>query len=195
MPITDSASEDAPRIGRRGVLGGLLTLPVFPSGALASAPARRPGPFMLGADVTWIAEDEAAGATYAIGDKIMAPLEILRGAGFNYVRLRMFVDPARGYSASAPDRRWGGLERTVALGPRVREAVFDLNGRNAGGGPKPPLLAQGLNGAEAPGAAAPGAPPSASPAPAPRSMGVGGRYQANGQMDVYRGMAKDYGLT
>ena len=73
---------------------------------------------------------------------------------------------------------------------RHQEAIFDLDGRNAGGGPKPDLLSQGINSAEAPGGLA-----NQSPAPKPDPagpMGKGGDYIANDLLDLYRQMAKDY---
>ena len=81
---------------------------------------------------------------------------------------------------------------------------FGRNGRNAGEGPRPNLISQGLNSAEAPGgqrpamAAAPSPAPAPRPAPAPgagpRPMGRGGRYDANAHLDEYRRIARDYGL-
>jgi hypothetical protein len=77
---------------------------------------------------------------------------------------------------------------------RHQEALFDLDGRNAGGGPKPDLLSQGLNGAEAPGGLA-GQPPAqpVAPRPAPTGpIGKGGDYRANALLNLYPKMAKDY---
>ncbi|UIJ45024.1 arabinogalactan endo-1,4-beta-galactosidase [Sphingomonas cannabina] len=113
-------------IGRREALG-LLALSALSSPLHAARrTGARPGPYMLGADITWIAEDEAAGARYFVGGVQRDPIAILKDAGFNWIRLRMFVDPARGYSARAPDRAWGGLARTVELGRRVKAADMGL---------------------------------------------------------------------
>jgi arabinogalactan endo-1,4-beta-galactosidase len=102
-----------------------------------------------------------------------------------------------------PDNRgWG----TFIWEPtRHQEAIFDRNGANAGEGPRPNLLSQGVNAAEAPGGPRPAtapaavpAPPAPRPAPAPgsgpRPMGRGGRYDANAHLDEYRRIARDYGL-
>jgi len=126
-------------IDRRGaVLGGLaLPFAALPPAALSPAelPARaaprptgaRPGPYMLGADVTWIAEDEAAGATYLDRrGRQRDPLAILADAGFNWIRLRVFADPARGYSAGDPAAAWGGIEQAARLGARVKDAGMKL---------------------------------------------------------------------
>lgn len=81
---------------------------------------------MLGADISWIAEDEAAGARYFVGGVRKDPILLLREAGFNWIRLRMFVDPERGYSSAEPDKAWGGLRQTIALGRRVKAAGMGL---------------------------------------------------------------------
>ena len=73
---------------------------------------------------------------------------------------------------------------------RHQEAIFDLDGRNAGGGPKPDLLSQGINSAEAPGGLA-----NQPPAPKPvlsGPIGKGGDYIANDLLDLYRQMAREY---
>lgn len=115
------------KIDRRNALA-LLTLPALPPMAWGAAPREgaRPGPYMLGADVTWIAEDEAAGARFFVGGERKDPFAILKDAGFNYVRLRIFVDPARGYSAGDPANAWGGLRQIVKLGRRVKQAGMGL---------------------------------------------------------------------
>ena len=112
---------------RRDALG-LLALSALPGAAKAAGrrSGARPGPYMLGADVSWIPEDEAVGARYFVDGIGKDPILLLREAGFNWIRLRMFVDPARGYSASDPDRAWGGLAQTVALGRRVKAAGMGL---------------------------------------------------------------------
>lgn len=112
---------------RRATLG-LATLPLLTTPALA-APKKtgaRPGPFLIGADISWIPEDEAAGARYFVKDQQKDPILLLRDAGFNAIRLRIFVDPANGYSKREPDKAWAGLEQTVKLGRRVRDAGLYL---------------------------------------------------------------------
>lgn len=72
---------------------------------------------------------------------------------------------------------------------RHQEAIFLKHGVSAGEGPRPNLLSQGINGAEAPGAAP--APPT------PRKpRDHGGRYDADlNFIRLYQQMAKDYGVT
>lgn len=111
---------------RRDALG-LLALPVLPVPVFAAGKGgARPGPYMLGADISWVPEDEAAGARYYAGGVRRDPIEILSDAGFNYIRLRMFVNPSRGYSAPDPERAWGGLQQTIRLGRRVKAAGMGL---------------------------------------------------------------------
>jgi arabinogalactan endo-1,4-beta-galactosidase len=78
--------------------------------------------FILGADVSWLLEDEAAGATYYDGDVKLDLLELLRARGFNYIRMRTFVDPSApgGYAAGKAEA-WCDLEHTIELAQRVRQ--------------------------------------------------------------------------
>ena len=109
------------RLTRRAALA-LATLP-FP--ALATTPRKsgaRPGPFLIGADISWVPEDEAAGARYFVDGVRKDPVLLMRDAGFNAIRLRIFVDPAKGYSKREPDKAWAGLDQTIKLGRRIRQA-------------------------------------------------------------------------
>lgn len=79
----------------------------------------RPGPFLLGADISWIPEDQANGATYALEGQIADPLAIFAAMGFNAIKLRTFVQPALGY-ARGKQRAWCDLSETIAFGRRIR---------------------------------------------------------------------------
>ncbi|MDG5489759.1 arabinogalactan endo-1,4-beta-galactosidase [Sphingomonas sp. BGYR3] len=103
-------------------------------GALLAAAAPRPAaaksakwPYLIGADVSWIPEDEAVGATYWQDGIRRDPLAILRDAGFNAIKLRQFVDPARGYSAGKPGGPWCDVARNIAFARRVRAADMHLS--------------------------------------------------------------------
>lgn len=112
---------------RRATLG-LAALPLLATPALA-APKKtgaRPGPYLIGADISWIPEDEAAGARFFVKDERKDPILLLRDAGFNAIRLRIFVDPAKGYSKREPDKAWAGLAQTIKLGRRIRDAGLYL---------------------------------------------------------------------
>lgn len=70
------------------------------SGIAGTAPAPE---FMLGADISSVQEAVDAGATYVDTDgKTKDLLEILANHGFNYIRLRTFVDPDALYGYANP---------------------------------------------------------------------------------------------
>lgn len=76
-------------------------------------------PFIIGADISWIPEDEAAGAQYFDRGVRKDIFEILKDYKFNHVRLRIFVNPRNGYS------RNGGfcdLDHTKAMAKRIQQA-------------------------------------------------------------------------
>jgi arabinogalactan endo-1,4-beta-galactosidase len=103
--------------GQRGDLLGTL-LPAADGGGEAGP---RPAPaFLVGADITWVQADEAAGATYSDGAQ-KEILQLLEDHGFNAVRLRTFVDPraADGYD---PQNGYADLAHTIAFGRRVKAA-------------------------------------------------------------------------
>ena len=54
----------------------------------------RVGPFILGAEVSWAPEDEADGAEYFDHGVKKDIFQILKDYEFNYIRLRLFVNPA-----------------------------------------------------------------------------------------------------
>jgi arabinogalactan endo-1,4-beta-galactosidase len=68
---------------------------------------------MLGADLSFVPQELAAGATFTDAGKTADPVRILRAHGANYVRMRLWVDPPAGYSDLAAD---------LALARRVRAA-------------------------------------------------------------------------
>jgi arabinogalactan endo-1,4-beta-galactosidase len=76
--------------------------------------------FYIGADITWVQADESRGATYSDGTQ-KEILQLLKDHGFNYVRMRVFVDPraADGYDKSGG---FGDLAHTITFGKRVKAA-------------------------------------------------------------------------
>jgi len=76
--------------------------------------------FMIGADITWVQAAEARGATYSDGTK-RDIFELLKAHGFNYIRLRMFVDPkaSDGYDQQSG---YADLAHTIAFGKRIKAA-------------------------------------------------------------------------
>lgn len=92
-----------------------------------SPEARRPVETtrMLGADISFLPELEAQGIRFSENGKAEDVFSILKRHGFNYVRLRLFHDPARdsGYS---PGKGFCDLEHTKAMAKRVKNAGMKL---------------------------------------------------------------------
>jgi arabinogalactan endo-1,4-beta-galactosidase len=57
----------------------------------------------LGADLSFTPQELATGATFTDQGRPGTPVTIMRGAGANYVRMRLWVDPPPGYSDLASD--------------------------------------------------------------------------------------------
>jgi arabinogalactan endo-1,4-beta-galactosidase len=76
-------------------------------------------PYMLGADITWTLEDESAGATYSDGGKVQPLEQIMANYGFNYIRIRTFVNPSDsgGYS---PGLGFGDITHTITWAKRMK---------------------------------------------------------------------------
>jgi arabinogalactan endo-1,4-beta-galactosidase len=98
-------------------------------GAPAAADASS-APFVLGAEITWTQEDEANGAVYIDDDGTQKPiLQLLVDHGFNYVRLRTFVDPTQpapdpegGTFAPYSSDGFGDLAHTVTFATSIKAA-------------------------------------------------------------------------
>ena len=73
-----------------------------------------PDSFIKGADISWASEMEASGRSWKKKDGTAAPLmDVLKDCGFNAVRLRVWVNPYKG---------WSGKEDVVAMAQKVKEA-------------------------------------------------------------------------
>jgi arabinogalactan endo-1,4-beta-galactosidase len=90
-------------------------------------------PFLLGADITWTQQDVAGGATYVDNGVTKPILTLLKDHGFNYIRLRTFVDPTQ----SAPNpaggtftpystQGFGDIAHTVAYAQQIKAAGMGL---------------------------------------------------------------------
>ena len=79
--------------------------------------------FILGADVSSLLERERAGAQFYDKGTRGELLSIMKSRGFNYVRIRTWVDPtaAGGYAAGKVDA-WCDLAHTITLAQRVKQA-------------------------------------------------------------------------
>jgi arabinogalactan endo-1,4-beta-galactosidase len=102
MPITD---DDAGAAADGGAAGSV-------AGALAS--------YMIGADISSVQAAEDSGASYSDGTQ-RDILQLLKNHGFNYIRLRTFVDPkaADGYDKQ---NGYADLTHTIRFGKRIKAA-------------------------------------------------------------------------
>lgn len=80
---------------------------------------------MIGADISWLPEQESREKKFYDKDVEKDGISLLKDHGFNYVRLRIFVNPenAEGYS---PDLGYCGLDQTLKMAKRVKEAGMNL---------------------------------------------------------------------
>lgn len=76
---------------------------------------------ILGADISFLPQLEAKGIHFSDNGKEKDAIEILKDHGFNYIRLRLFVNPAdsNGYS---PKEGFCGLQHTLAMAKRIKKA-------------------------------------------------------------------------
>lgn len=80
---------------------------------------------MLGADISFLPQLEAKGMKFYDNNQEKDAIEILKDHGFNYVRLRIFVNPEneKGYS---PEEGFCGLENTLLMAKRIKDAGLNL---------------------------------------------------------------------
>ncbi|MDR2917357.1 MAG: glycosyl hydrolase 53 family protein [Tannerella sp.] len=75
---------------------------------------------VIGADISWVPYQEMKGARFSQNGKEQDVLEILKNNYFNWIRLRLFVDPSaeNGYSKDG----YCGLESTLAMARRIKSS-------------------------------------------------------------------------
>jgi beta-galactosidase len=80
---------------------------------------------MIGADVSFLPQMEDRGRKFYENGREVDAVEFFSDHGFNYIRLRIFVNPEneKGYS---PGRGFCGLEPTLVMARRVRDAGMKL---------------------------------------------------------------------
>ena len=93
-------------------------------------------PYALGADISWIPQRESETVKYAHNGQAKDPVVIFKEQGFNYIRLRLFVDPTATIPGQTCDGSWCpspysakgfcGLESTIAMAKRVKAAGMKL---------------------------------------------------------------------
>ncbi len=86
----------------------------------SSAAAETPPSFFLGADISWVHEQEEQGVRFSDRGAAKDILKLLKDRGFNAVRLRIFNNPRakQGYSAKG----YCDLEHTLAMARRIQSA-------------------------------------------------------------------------
>jgi arabinogalactan endo-1,4-beta-galactosidase len=104
----------------------LSALAALSLAACAAAPADPP--FIIGADISSVQAAEARGIHYSDQGNPKDIFEILKDHGFNYIRLRVFVDPTKPTPRDRPYSMQGfcDLSHTVAMAKRVKEANMGL---------------------------------------------------------------------
>ncbi|MBS1533240.1 MAG: glycosyl hydrolase 53 family protein [Bacteroidetes bacterium] len=76
---------------------------------------------IIGADISFLPELESRGMKFSDKGTPGDPMEIMHAHGFNYIRLRIFVDPSqpKGYS---PNKGFCDLAHTEAMAKRIKAA-------------------------------------------------------------------------
>jgi len=76
---------------------------------------------IMGADISFLPQLEEKGIRFSEGGAEKDVLQILKDHGFNYIRLRIFNDPAAdsGYS---PEKGFCDLEHTMVMAQRIKNA-------------------------------------------------------------------------
>lgn len=91
-----------------------------------SKPISRPVDNMLGADISFLPQLESRGIKFSDNGVAKDAIEILKDHGMNYVRLRIFNDPARDSGGYSPKRGFCDLEHTKQMAKRVKAAGMKL---------------------------------------------------------------------
>ena len=88
-------------------------------------PTTKPIDRMIGADISFLPQIEERGMKFYDGGREKDAIELLRDHGFNYIRLRIFVNPENenGYS---PGKGFCGLDHTLRMAKRVNTAGMKL---------------------------------------------------------------------
>ncbi len=80
---------------------------------------------MIGADISFLPQMEERGRKFFENGAEKDAVELLREHGFNYIRLRIFVNPEheKGYS---PEKGFCGLSHTLQMARRIQDAGMKL---------------------------------------------------------------------
>lgn len=81
--------------------------------------ARAQSPYIVGADVSYLAEAESQGTVFKDAGVSRPALEILKDHGYNWVRLRLFVNPDEKHQS-------GEKSHVIALAQRAKKLGFKI---------------------------------------------------------------------
>lgn len=101
--------------------GSVATVTVNPQAPAPAIASEK----ILGADISFLPQLEARGMHFSDKGVDKDPILILKDHGFNYIRLRIFNDPARD-SGYAPGKGFCDLDHTIAMAKRVKAAGMKL---------------------------------------------------------------------
>ena len=98
----------------------LVSVPQAVSGQEPAVCRRITPPFIIGADISWVQQQENEGMCFYDHNSCKDILEILRDNDFNWVRLRIFNNPKapKGYSSKG----YCDLQHTLQMAKRVKAA-------------------------------------------------------------------------
>src|SRR6185436_3590805 len=128
---TPSASGTSGSAAGSGGASGAAGAAGSTSGAGSGSAGVPEGAFMLGADISSVQEIERQSATFVDTDGVTKDLlSLLKAHGFNYIRLRTFVNPAAlyGYANPTGDAQFKRAEpfcdkdHTLEFAQRVKSA-------------------------------------------------------------------------
>jgi arabinogalactan endo-1,4-beta-galactosidase len=94
----------------------------------AAPTLKRPAGYIIGADISWVQQREDRGARFSDQGVEKDILQILKDHGFNYIRLRVFIDPTKATPRDRPYSPQGycDLPHTIAMAKRVKAAGMKL---------------------------------------------------------------------
>ncbi len=117
---------------RRPLIRPLISISVLTIAISALTGTAAEPSYVLGADISWIPEREASGTKYAHNGQVKDMLDILKENKFNYIRLRIFVDPKAVDNGKTDASGWNpypysakgycGLDSTIKMAKRVKAA-------------------------------------------------------------------------
>ncbi len=120
-PVTSSASAVPDYPAAHSPVGGP------PAFASSGKKLLLPQGYIIGADLSAVPASEDRGTQFMDKGQVMDILQIMKSHGFNYVRLRIFVDPT---ASDGYDTRSGlgycGLEQTIRFAKRIKAAGMGL---------------------------------------------------------------------